>query len=202
MVFMSRNKRLRVIAKPSFHVLDANGQRVQISGFTAEFQNGRFETNDPEQIASMLKHMGNGKLFHAVEDEHAWIDEHPEYFHKPADMVVGSVATVNTAPIVTAARIPLKKEIRTQEEVAAAKAAVDEERRVDLDTIIDEKMNAKLVPLNEKLDRLLNAIAEPAEKSAEKTAVKKTFTCPVPGCGFVAQSGIAIGAHKKEAHSA
>jgi hypothetical protein len=202
---MSRSKRLRVVVKPAFHVLDANGQRVQVTGFTAEFMNGRFETNDEEQIAGMLKHRANGGQFHAVANESEWIDEHPEYFHAPADMVVGSVATVNTAPLLTASRRPLKLAAQTREQVQAAKEA----QQVDLDTIIDQKLDAKLSPLYSRLDKLLNMAevpqSEPAkefhEVAAPTAVAKRTFTCPVPGCGFVGKSGIEIGSHKKEAHA-
>jgi hypothetical protein len=200
MVFMSRSKRLRVVVKPAFHVLDANGQRVQVTGFTAEFMNGRFETNDEEQIAGMLKHRANGGQFHAVANESEWIDEHPEYFHAPADMVVGSVATVNTAPLLTASRRPLKLAAQTREQVQAAKEA----QQVDLDTIIDQKLDAKLSPLYSRLDKLLNMAETSQPEAAEVVAVpaaKRTFTCPVPGCGFVGKSGIEIGSHKKEAHA-
>jgi hypothetical protein len=200
MVFMSKNKRLRVVVKPAFHVLDANGQRVQISGFTAEFMNGRFETNDDEQIAGLLKHSANNLKYSAVANEGEWIDEHPEYFHKPADMVVGSVATVNTAPLLTASRRPLRLEAQTKEQVQAAKEA----QQVDLDKIIDQKLDAKLSPLYSRLDKLLNLAETPQPEAAEVVAApatKRTFTCPVPGCGFVGKSGIEIGSHKKDAHA-
>lgn len=203
MVFMSRSKRLRVVVKPAFHVLDANGQRVQITGFTAEFMNGRFETNDEEQIAGMLKHRANGGQFHAVANESEWIDEHPEYFHKPADMIVGSVATVNTAPLMTAARRPLQLEARTKEQVQASK---DAQQTVDIESVIDKRLEEKLSPLYARLDKLLNLAEAPAEVVAPVIEVaapvaKRTFTCPVPGCGFVGKSGIEIGSHKKEAHA-
>lgn len=202
MVFMSRSKRLRVVVKPAFHVLDANGQRVQITGFTAEFSNGRFETNNEEEIAGMLKHRANGGQFHAVANEAEWIEEHPEYFHKPVDMVVGSVATVNTAPLLTASRRPLRLEAQTKEQTQAAREA----QTVDIESVIDKRLDEKLSPLYARLDKLLNMDDAPTEVAAPVVevaapATKRTFTCPVPGCGFVGKSGIEIGSHKKEAHA-
>ena len=203
MVFMSKSKRLRVVGRPSFHILDANGQRVQISGFTAEFMNGRFETNNPDEIALLIKHPANNVRFAAVDDEGAWMAAHPEYFHKPADMVAGAVATVNTAPLVTATRVPLKKEIATREQIAR-----EQEERVDIDSLIERKVNAALNPLYAKLDKLLgegptlvDIPPERSEPAREETPAKRTFTCPVPGCGFVGKTGIEIGAHKRAVHS-
>jgi glycosyltransferase involved in cell wall biosynthesis len=108
MLFMSKAKRQRVIVKPAFHVLDANGQRVQIAGRTVEFMNGRHEEHDPETIALLLKHSDFNNLFVTVEDEREWMEQHPEYFKSPVQMITGAIATVNSAPMVEATRQPLQ----------------------------------------------------------------------------------------------
>ncbi len=183
MVFMAKPKRLRVILKPAFYVLDANGQRVQIPGKTIEFLNGRFETEDLETIALMLKHDYCNLKFTAVEDEKEWKESHPEYFRSPVQMITGAVATVNSAasPLLDAARshIPVRN---VPDPV------------INIEEIIDKKMSEKFGALSEKLDRLLAAPQAKEEKS------KKVFTCPVPGCGEVFRNGIELGAHKKEKH--
>src|SRR3989304_2212896 len=105
MIFMARNKRLRVILKPAFYILDANGQRVQIPGRTVEFMNGRLETEDPEVIAGMLKHSYCNIRFTPVDDEKEWIANHPEYFRSSIEMVTGAMATIHTpSPLAQAAR--------------------------------------------------------------------------------------------------
>lgn len=179
---MAKAKRLRVILKPAFYILDANGQRVQIPGKTVEFMNGRIEIEDPDTIALMLKHDYCNIKFAAVEDEKEWKIAHPEYFKPAIEMITGAVATINSAsaPLLSAARSHIPA--RVPDPV------------VNIEEIIDKKIGEKFNSLSEKLDRLL---ATP-EVKAEKP--KKVFTCPVPGCGEIFRSGIELGAHKKEKH--
>ena len=181
---MAKARRLRVVLKPAFYVLDANGQRVQIPGKTIEFMGGRFETEDPEIIALMLKHDYFNIKFTAVEDEKEWKISHPEYFKPAIEMVTGAVATINSAssPLIDAAR----SHIPARSVPAPA---------VNIEDIMDKKISEKFDPLSEKLDRLLAALEKP-----EQVKAKKVFTCPVPGCGEVFNSGIGVGAHKKEKH--
>lgn len=182
MVFMAKARRLRVILKPAFHVLDANGQRIQIPGKTVEFMNGRFETEDPETIALMLKHDYFNIKFTGVEDEKEWKILHPEYFKPAVEMISGAVATINAAPS------PLVDAARSHIPTRNVPDPV-----VNIEDIIDKKISEKFDTLSEKLDKVL---AGPV--AAQKP--KKIFTCPVPGCGEVFRSGIELGAHKKEMH--
>ncbi len=64
----------------------------------------------------------------------------------------------------------------------------------NIEEIIDKKISEKFDSLSEKLDRLL------AGPTAKEEKPKKVFTCPVPGCGEVFNSGIEVGAHKKVKH--
>lgn len=191
MIFMSKAKKLRVILKPAFQILDANGQRVQIPGKTIPFSNGKFSTEDSETIAQMLQHPYFNIKFVAVEDEKEWKAKHPEYFAQPAQMITGAVATVNSSPLVNAAREQFKEAAELRD---LTKVATPAKEPIDLDTILEEKLNAKLTPVIDKMLQLL-------EEKAEKPKAKRTFTCPVPGCGFVGRSGIEIGEHKREVHT-
>lgn len=183
MVFMAKARRLRVVLKPAFYVLDANGQRVQIPGKTVEFMGGRFETEDPAIIALMLKHDYFNIKFTAVEDEGEWKVSHPEYFKPPIEMVTGAIATINSvsSPLIDAAR----------SHIPARNVA---DPVINIEEIIDKKIGEKFNALSEKLDRLL------AGPAAKEDKPKKVFTCPVPGCGEVFRSGIELGAHKKDKH--
>jgi len=189
---MARNKRLRVILKPAFYILDANGQRVQIPGRTIEFMNGRFESEDPEIIAGMLKHDYCNLRFTPVDNEKEWIADHPAYFRPAVEMVTGAVATINTAPA------PLAEQARThlRQEVALHPNKTDPV--VDLDSIINEKLDAKFAALT---DQLLAKLSISEAVKAEIPKAKKVFTCPVPGCGYIAKSGVELGTHKKETHT-
>ena len=184
MVFMAKARRLRVVLKPAFYVLDANGQRVQIPGKTIEFMGGRFETEDPAIIALMLKHDYFQIKFTAVEDEGDWKVSHPEYFKPPIEMITGAVATINSvsSPLIDAARSHIP-----------ARNVPDPV--VNIEDIMDKKISEKFDPLSEKLDRLLSALEKP-----EPAKAKKVFTCPVPGCGEVFKTGIEVGAHKQAKH--
>lgn len=186
MVFMSKAKRLRVILKPAFYILDANGQRVQIPGNTKEFVNGRIELDNPDDIALMLKHDYCNIKFMPVENEGEWKAQHPEYFQSPVAMITGAVATINSAPapLVDAARVHIPPLPQNQARTDPV---------VNIEEIIDKKIASAIDPLSEKLDRLLNAKIE---------RPKKVFTCPVPGCGQVFRTGIALGEHKKLTHVA
>ena len=188
MIFMSKAKRLRVILKPSFHVIDANGQRVLIPGKTIEFANGRYETQDPDEISALLKHSLFNAKFVAVEDEQAWKEEHPEYFQPPVNMITGAMSTIFSAPspLVEASQMGL----RNSQQTAAP---------IDIDKIIEEKIAEKFGALSSKLDRLLNVVND---TSITPPKAKKTFKCPVPGCDFVGRTGIEVGAHKKAVHGA
>ncbi len=185
MIFMAKARRLRVVLKPAFYVLDANGQRVQIPGKTIEFMGGRFETEDPDIIALMLKHDYHNIKFSAVEDEGEWKISHPEYFQRPIDMITGAVATINVAasPLLDAARshIPARN---------------IPDPVINIEEIIDKKIGEKFNALSDKLDRLMSISVE----KPEQVKAKKVFTCPVPGCSFIGKSGIEIGAHKKSVH--
>lgn len=181
---MAKARRLRVVLKPAFYVLDANGQRVQIPGKTVEFMGGRFETVDPDIIALMLKHDYFNIKFTAVEDEGEWKISHPEYFkvYSPVEMVTGAIATINvTRPPVLAAGMSQIPARNVSDPV------------VNIEEIIDKKINEKFDVLSAKLDRLLSV-------PTEQVKVKKVFTCPVPGCGKIFNSGIEVGTHKREVH--
>ncbi len=193
MIFMAKARRLRVVLKPTFHILDATGQRVQIPGKTIEFMGGRFETDDNETIAQMLNHDycggkkgGAGCQFTPVEDEQEWKEQHPEYFHAPVQMITGAMATVNSAeqPLAKSAtfNIPVKKT----------------EPVINIEEIIDKRISEKFDSLSAKLDVLLNKEMEAKKLTPIKP--KRTFTCPVPGCGQVFKSPFDVGAHKKLAH--
>jgi len=186
MIFMARNKRLRVILKPAFYILDANGQRVQIPGRTVEFMNGRLEIEDPEIIAMMLKHDYCNIRFAPVEDEKEWIANHPEYFRPSIEMVTGAIATINTpSPLAQAARSHIQPDKRS-------------DPVVDLDSIIDSKLDTKLNAFAEQLFAKLNISSA---LQVETSKAKKVFTCPVPGCGFIGKSGVEIGKHKQMEHT-
>lgn len=181
---MAKAKRLRIVLKPAFYVLDANGQRVQIPGKTIEFINGRFESDDPETIALMLKHDYCKVRFAAVENENEWMVQHPEYFKSPIDMVTGAMGTINVA------RPPVLQAGMSQ--IPANKVP---DPIVNIEEIIDKKISERFDILSEKLDRLLGS-----QESVKAAKPKKVFTCPVPGCGEVFKSGLEVGAHKKEKH--
>ena len=104
------------------------------------------------------------------------------------------MATVNTAAGNT---VPIQPSA-----VAATQGPLRETQRketpvVDLEKMLDEKINAKLNPLLDKIDTLLGM-----EKPAPEVKAKRVFTCPVPGCGQTFRSGIEVGEHKRSAHSA
>jgi hypothetical protein len=181
---MAKAKRLRIVLKPAFYVLDANGQRVQIPGNTIEFMNGRFESDDPETIALMLKHDYCNVRFAAVEDENTWKNQHPEYFKHSIEMITGAMSTINVA------RPPVLEAGMSQIPARNVPDPV-----VNIEDIIDKKISEKFDALSDKLDRLL---VNPEPIKIEKP--KRVFTCPVPGCGEVFKSGLEVGAHKKEKH--
>jgi hypothetical protein len=184
MVFMAKARRLRVILKPAFYVLDANGQRVQIPGKTVEFMGGRFESEDSETIALMLKHDYYNVRFTAVENENEWKTQHPEYFKPAIGMVTGAVSTINVT------RSPILEAGMSQIPARNVSDPV-----VNIEDIIDKKISEKFDALSDKLDRLLGG-----QESVKAAKPKKVFTCPVPGCGEVFKSGIEVGTHKKDKH--
>ena len=187
MIFMSKAKRLRVVIKPSFYILDANGQRVQIPGKTIEFNNGRFETDNPDYIAGLLNNDYCNIHYAAVDDEKEWKEQHPEYFKQySADMITGAVSTINVnkSPLAQAARSHIQPEKKV-------------DPIIDINDIIDKKIDEKFGNLDAKLSKLLSLADEPNVKDSKP---KKVFKCPVPGCGFVGKTGMEIGEHKKIAH--
>lgn len=188
MLFVSKRKRFRLVLKPTTHVLDAYGQRVAIPGLTVEFINGRYETEDPEIIKLMLNNpfLNNQYIVANTNAEvEQWIAEHPEYRHEAAQMITGGIATINaqsTPAAVTAAQSALRDAVSSSK---------------DIDSILEEKISAKLNPLLEKLSKL---VAD-SDADNETSKAKRTFTCPVPGCGAVFRSGIELGEHKRTVHA-
>jgi hypothetical protein len=189
MLFVSKRKRFRIVLKPSSYVLDAYGQKVMIPGITREFTNGRLYEDDPEVINLLLKSPFRPAHFDVAaskEEEADWIAKHPEL--GPAPMITGGIGTAQAQPAaVAAAQGPLR-------EAAAKEAAQKAPAVVDLEKMLDEKIEAKLSPLIDKISQLM-------ETKAESPKSKKVFTCPVPGCGQIFDSGIAVGEHKRKAHA-
>lgn len=183
MLFMSKSDRLRVVLKPSFSILDANGQRVMVRGRTVEFFNGRYETNDDEEIAALLKHPFYSIEFTATENEEEWRRTHPEYFQENINIVDGALSTAMTS------QPPLVSAVQKQ----GLDVATSSNKTRDIDVIIEQKIDEKINPLIEKLGRILAAVDDDNKP-------KRTFRCPVEGCDFVGKSGMEIGAHKKQAH--
>lgn len=185
MLFVSRRKKFRIVLKPAVYVLDAYGQKVMIPGLTREFMNGRLYEEDPEVINMLLKNPHRPSQYDAAtsaDEEREWAERHPE-FGAPI-MTTGAVGTANAqSAAVTSAQGPLRD--------AAAKR---ETPVVDLEKMLDERIDAKISPLLEKLDKLLEVSVSAPEKP------KKVFTCPVPGCGQVFKTGMEVGAHKRIAH--
>ena len=192
MLFVSRRKRFRIVLKPTAYVLDAYGQKVMIPGLIREFMNGRLYEEDPEIISMLLKNPHRPSQYDvavSADEEQIWAEQHPE-FNAPI-MTTGAVGTANARPAaVTSTQGPLRE--------AAAREAAKRETVVDLDKMLDEKINAKISPLLEKLDRLLEvSVPTPAVQKP-----KKVFTCPVPGCGQVFKTGMEVGEHKRISHVA
>ncbi len=186
MLFVSRRKRFRIVLKPTAYVLDAYGQKVMIPGITREFMNGRLYEEDPEIISALLRNPHRPSQFDVAaskDEELQWAEQHSE-FNSPI-MTTGSIGTAQAPAAVTSTQGPLRE--------AAAKR---ETPIVDLEKMLDEKINAKISPLLEKLDKLLEATV-PAPALVKP---KKVFTCPVPGCGQVFKTGMEVGAHKRTAH--
>lgn len=190
MLFVSKRKSFRIILKPTAHVLDAYGQKIMIPGLTREFMNGRLLEEDPEVINLLLKSRHRPAQFDVAvskDDEAAWAAAHPEF--GAIRMSTGAVATAQSErpAAVSATQGPLRE--------AAAKR--DAAAVVDLDKMLDEKIQARLNPLMEKIDRLLEmSVPVPAPVKP-----KKVFTCPVPGCGQIFKTGMEVGEHKRAAHT-
>jgi len=192
---MAKARRLRVVLKPAFYVLDANGQRVQIPGKTIEFISGRYETKDEATIAGLLNHDYCNIKFMPVDNEQEWKNAHPDYFRSPIEMITGAVATINSpsSPLIDAARSHIP-----------ARQSVDPV--VNIEEIIDKKLNVKFDALSDKVDRLMAGLMAPAPAAPVPVAPtpgekpKRVFKCPVPGCEAVFATGIDVGAHKKLVH--
>jgi hypothetical protein len=189
MLFVSKRRKFRIVLKPSAHVLDAYGQKVIIPGITREFMNGRLYEEDPEIINMLLHNVHRPSQYDVAlskDEEQEWAAAHPDF--GPAMMSTGSIGTANAPAAIASTQGPLREAAAKREQTPV----------VDLDKMLDEKITAKMTPLMDKIDKLLEMSA-PAEKAVKP---KKVFTCLVPGCGQVFRTGIDLGEHKRTAHVA
>lgn len=186
MLFVSKRKNFRIVLKPASHVIDAYGQKVAIPGTTVEFVRGRYETDDPEIIDKLLKNRFRGSQFIVADPDcevEKWLEEHPQYKHEGPQVITGGISTVNTQnppPIVAATHSVLRESTKSSPN--------------DMEGYIESKINEKLSPLFDRLNIITSLLEENTQKP------KKTFTCPVPGCGQVFRSGMEVGEHKRTAH--
>lgn len=189
MQFVSKRKRLRLVLKPTTYVVDAYGQRVPIPGYTVEFVNGRFETDDVNLINTLLKHPLKGSEFVPVEDEDMWYAKHPEFAPKVEPVSTGAIDSVNTVTSQTITEIPSILPIKDRypkSELANTS---------NLESIIETKITEKIMPVLEKLEKVISKDA--MEEQEEKQ--KRVYTCAI--CGEKFRSGFEVGEHRKLIHN-
>lgn len=69
MQFISKFKKYKIWLKPSRYVTDGLGQRNFVAGIKCQFSDGRYETNDKEEITLLKANPRYGLDFHSLEQD-------------------------------------------------------------------------------------------------------------------------------------
>ena len=174
--FVSKRRELRLIVKPADRTFDEARRPVILRGERVEFNNYRFYTDDADLIAWLRQHPLFGREFTSA-------DSAPIPPKPPADvqMIRGPRTTVGTS--------------RPEDSTLVAEGARIETpiTKDEIEILIDQKMD-------NFMERMMGVMQSQAAAKDIAKAPKRTFTCPVPGCGQVFKSGIEVGKHKKLAH--
>lgn len=170
MIFASRCREARIVMKPTDVILDDLRHPQILKGKTILFKNGRYITEDPEEIKFLMGHEARPAEFDVVPDDvFMQRKEDVHVIHGP----LGAAGGVSSTPKESKATI----ETATAEITEKVMQAVDEKLTVAMGQILE----------------LLKAAPVPAPYKT-----KKVFTCKI--CGEVFKTGMAVGDHKKLCH--
>lgn len=175
MIFASRCREFRAVMKPTDVVLDDLRHPQILKGKTIVFQNGRYITNDPEEIKFLTEHPARPAEFDVVEDG--------IFKARKQDVQMLEGAMGAGVPIRVDETASRGKDFTNETTIEVVTAAVTEK----VMQAVDEKFSIAL-------GQILEAVKAPTYVK------KKVFTCPVPGCGLTFPTGMATGAHKRIAH--
>lgn len=182
MRFVSKRREARFVIKPTDRIIDEQRRVSIVRGKTAEFRNFRYHTDDPEIIEALLHHPEYGLSFVSAEPGEA--------VQKPAPVIFETDDSIrdNSVKMIQGAKATVD---RPMEGIPSQVAVITKDEVVQL---VDEKMRS----LDNKLDNLILAIR--SQEDAKKISkAKKEFHCPI--CHEEFPSGVAVGVHKKKAHS-
>ena len=124
MMFVAKKKNLRIILKPGDVILDDKKNPIVIRGKTVEFYNGRYATEDKDEILALINHpLFKNRQIATVDDHEAWLAANvPEF-----EMVTGARSSTNINPgiedkIVNISSSPTPK--KSLEEIVAEQVAL------------------------------------------------------------------------------
>ena len=171
-IFASRCREARIVMKPTDVVLDDLRHPQILKGKTIVFKNGRYITENQEEINFLMAHPARPAEFDLVPDS---------VFAQRKDdiqLIQGAMGTTGAVPVATKESIP-------EATIEIATAAITEKVMGEVDK--------RLTTAMEQILELLKATPTPPPYKT-----KRVFTCKT--CGEIFKTGMDIGKHSRIAH--
>ena len=213
MLFVSKMRDLRLIKRPADRTTDKYGNASFTQGERVEFSNFRYATSNEETIEWLLNHPDYGKVFTSdklhdkavpqevkalIQTDDNLIELTKDRSRSPYDNALRHNAMVNkaakkwpipSAPMVRGIMATAQAQKPNEANAGTTPAPVKEQAvsKDEIAAMIKAEVGAAM-------GQILEAIK--AEKAPKP---KRVFT--FKECGETFPTGIAVGAHKKEAHA-
>ena len=211
MLFVSKIRDLRLIKRPADRTMDKYGNASFTPGELVEFSNFRYVTGNEETIEWLLKHPDYGRVFtsdklhdkgvpqevrNLIQTDDTLIDMSKDRGRSPYENAMRHNSMVNKA----SKKLEKMKTPMTRGMLATAQPVQSATpREVNVGTKAPEISKDEIAAMiKEEVGAAMGQILE-AIKAEKAPKPKRVFTCKE--CGETFPTGIAVGAHKKEAHA-
>ena len=220
MLFVSKIKDQRIIRRPMDRIMDEQRRPIILKGERVEFNNWRFDTEDPDLIEWLLNHNEYGVTFTSDKrDDKAVVQPKKQIFLDTDDEATPMAKMEDNIPrelqradkkfekisMLNKKYENMKKRTKqnatsmARGSMATAWGAPAEEvpATPKLPALTEDRVATMI---NSAVESAVNRVVE-LMKAPVVTATKPTKTFHCKECGEEFKSGIAVGVHKKAVHS-